>query len=141
MTERQEILSDFIKRIFKKAKTNRRHNKNSIANLTDLTNKAFELYLGKKYGFTEEEVLEGFDNNNFTILEAKDKNSIMGDTVKGKIVFSSGYYVNVNSQNISDLASSLRKGFPLKSNDDTILRINNTKTLLKQFSIEKALFK
>ena len=134
MTEKQNILSDLIPTFFEKAETNRRHNKNTILNLTDLINKLCKSHINKGINFNEEEVLNGFYENGFTILEPKDKNILTGRTNKGLVEFSKGNHINIKSQNISDLVSGLRKGFPFKSNSDTILRINKTKESLKQFA-------
>lgn len=134
MTEKQNILSDLIQTFFKKAKTNRRHNKNTILNLTDLINQLYKSHIDKGIDFNEEEILDGFYENGFTILEPKDKNILTGKTNKGLVEFSKGNHINIESQNISDLVSALRKGFPLKSNSDTILRISKTKESLKQFA-------
>lgn len=133
MTEKQNILSDLIQTFFKKAKTNRRHNKNTILNLTDLINQFCKSHIDKGINFNEEEILNGFYVNGFTILEPKDKNILTEKTNKGVVEFSKGNHINIESQNISDLVSGLRKGFPIKSNSDTILRINKTKESLKQF--------
>jgi lipopolysaccharide export LptBFGC system permease protein LptF len=134
MTEKQIILSDFIQTFFEKAKTNRRHNKNTILNLTDISNRVFNLYIGKGITYNEEEILDGFYENGFMILEPKDKNMLTGRTNKGIVKFSSGNHINIKSQNVSDLVSGLRKGYPLKSSSDTILRINKIKESLKQFA-------
>lgn len=134
MTEKQNILSDFIESFFEKSKTNIRHDKNTILNLTNLINQACKLHIDKSIDFNEKEVLDGFDENGFIILEPKDKNIITGKTKKGVFRFSNENHVNVKSQNISDLVSGLRKGIPIKSNSDTILRINKTKESLKQFA-------
>ena len=134
MTEKQNILSDIIQTFFEKAKTNRRHDKNTILNLTDLINQVCKSHIAKAIDFNEEEILDGFYENGFIILEPKNKNILTGKTNKGLVEFSSGNHINVKSQNISDLISGLRKGFPLKSSSDTILRITKTKESLKQFA-------
>jgi hypothetical protein len=134
MNERHNILSIFIQTFFKKAKTNRRHSKNAILNLTELINRACKLHLDKTFDFTEDEISDGFYENGFIILEPINKNALVGRTNKGVVEFSSSNHINVNSQNISDLVSSLRKGFPLKSNTDTVLRINKFKESLKHFA-------
>ena len=134
MTEKQNILSDLIYTFFEKAHTNRRHNKNTILNLASLINQVCKSQIDKGIDFNEEEILDEFHENGFIILEPKDKNMLFGKTNKGLFQSSSGNHINVKSQNISDLVSALRKGFPLKSNPDTILRINQTKESLKQFA-------
>ncbi|WP_274476142.1 hypothetical protein [Mangrovimonas aestuarii] len=134
MTNKQDILLDFIQTFFEKAKTNRRHNKNTILNLTEIINRACKLHLHETFDFKEEEILDGFYENGFSILEPTNRNVNTGRTNKGIVKFSTGNHINVNSQNISDLVSSLRKGFPLKSNPDTILRINKLKESLKLFA-------
>ncbi|MGV8815655.1 MAG: hypothetical protein ACOH2D_16255 [Gelidibacter sp.] len=134
MTEKHIILSDLIQTFFEKAKTNRMYSKNTMLNLTEIINQVCQLHIDKAFVYTEEEILDGFYDNGFTILEPKDKNILTGIADKGVVKFSGGNHINVNSQNISDLVSSLRKGLPLKSNSDTILRINRTKESLKQFT-------
>ena len=134
MTEKQNVLSELIQTFFEKAKTNRRHNKNSILNLTVLINQVCKSYIEKEIDFNEEEILNGFYINGFITLEPKDKNILTEKTNKGLVKFSNGNHINVKSQNISDLVSGLRKGFPLKSSSETILRINKTKESLKQFA-------
>lgn len=135
MIDKQNILSDFIQTFFEKSKTKRRHNKNRILNLTDIINQGIKSNIDAEINYTEEEVLDGFYENGFMILEPKDKNIRIGKTNKGIVEFSSGTHINVKSQNVSDLVSSLRKGFPLKSSAETILRINKTKESLKQFKV------
>jgi hypothetical protein len=134
MTEKQNILSDLIQTFFEKAKTNRRHNKNTILKICDLINQVCKSQIERGIDFNEEEILDGFYENGFIILEPKDKNILTGKTNKGLVEFSNGNHINVKSQNISDLVSGLRKGFPLKSSSDTILRISKTKESLKQFA-------
>lgn len=133
MTEKQNILSDFIQTFFEKAKTKRKHNKNTIPYLCNIINQACKSHIDKSISFSEE-ILDGFYHNGFIFLETKDKNILTGLTKKGIVEYFKGNHINVKSQNISDLVSGLRKGYPLKSNPETILRISVTKKSLKEFS-------
>ncbi len=139
MELREKILFDFIKRFFCVAKTKRRHDKNSVRYLIKLINRIFDFYCQEKYEFTEDEILEAFYNNGFLILDAIDEGVLHAKTVKGKVVFFSNKHVNVSTKELSDLFSSTRKGFPEKSNPDTMVRISKVKTALEKFMKEHQL--
>lgn len=138
MTEREKALEEFIFRFFEIAKTKRRHEKNTVMHLRWVINMAFNSIFNDGYKFTEDEISDAFYNKGFSILEPIDKSILKGKTKNGLIEWSNGNHLNVKSQGVSDLISSLRKGFPLKSKPDTIVRINNKKLLLQQFKKEFA---
>ena len=86
MIEKERVLSDFIQTFFEKAKTNRRHKKNTTLNLTDLTNQVCKSHIHEGIVFNEEEItdleitwgMSGVINTNYNWeLKLEDPNGVV----------------------------------------------------------------
>ena len=127
-SRRQHVLNEFIGLVFEQNQTRKRSDRNNINKLVSVTNKVFKKHTSLQLEYSDKELLDAFYELGYLILDPIGNTSIFNVNKPAP----SGHHVNVKSQCVSDLITTLRDPIPKDSSEGTIDRINELKNQLKE---------
>ena len=132
MNPREIFLNRFIGQFYRKSKRNRRTSKNVAYDVPYIINNISRKYFNR-VKFDEKEVFEAFKRNGYLFMTAGKEEFTWERFHNGHILILNDLFINLDSQCNSDLRLIMRDSFPDNFKTDTVDRLNDLKSQMRNF--------
>lgn len=132
MNPRKIFLTRLVEQFYRKSKRKRRTSKNVAYDVPYIINNISRKYFNK-VKFDEKEVFEAFKQNGYLFMTSGKEEFTWERFHAGHVLIVNDLFINIDSQCNADLRLIMRDSFPDNFKNDTVDRLNNLKSQMRNF--------